>query len=166
MLVRSLILFLVLINSIAVNANCLLAPNYVDAAINFQKTLNKLSSFSVHSEYPYHGTVESFNMTFKFTTIRLKAKRKETQAFVFARDLMEERFYIYYTDGISAPYPNIIEGKISPEKCSIHFPVSETEILDVFLKEGYAMEIHSLGRDNATEEFKLKQKFVFSSEEE
>ncbi|MUH72038.1 hypothetical protein GNP35_05820 [Psychrosphaera haliotis] len=148
--------------ALPVKAKCLLEPKFIDAVLNLNKTMKAVKSFEVQSEFPYEGSVTKFPITYKFTALRLESKGREKQAFIFAFDLHNESFYVYYTDGISQPYPNLIEGKINLERCSIYFKASEYEVLEVYIRDENKMEIHSQSRDENTHKLSLKQKFVLS----
>ncbi|HBY85114.1 MAG TPA: hypothetical protein DEO86_04495 [Colwellia sp.] len=156
--------------SLPSQSKCLLGPEFIDSAITFSKSLRSVKSFIVHSGHsdvpPFSGAATSFTLTGKFTALRLEPSapyKSEKKAFIFAVDLPTEKFYSYYTNGVSAPHESLIEGKISDQNCSIFFEVSETEELEVKIQGEGNMEVISRVRSNSDKKFALNQRFEFSS---
>jgi hypothetical protein len=150
-----------------VQSKCLLGPEFIDSANSFEKSLSSIKSYVVHSGFPnvpsFSGPVTSFPLTSFFTALRLEPEGLDKNAFIFAIDLPSESFYMYYTSGVSEPFPNFIKGKISPENCSINFEISNTEELFVKVHPNGELEIISQGRADSSQAFTLSQQFVFSS---
>jgi len=166
------LIFFILFSLISLpsQSKCLLGSEFVDSAITFTKSLRSVKSFIVHSGSvdvaPFSGAATSFNLTGKFTALRLEPSapyKSENKAFIFAVDLPTEKFYSYYTNGVSAPHESLIEGKVSHKSCSIYFKVSETEELEVKIKGEGNMEVISRVRSNPAQNFALNQRFEFSS---
>ena len=89
--------------------------------------------------------------------------KSEKKSFIFAVDLPTEKFYAYYTNGVSEPHKSLIEGKFTDENCSILFRVSKTEELKVKLKSEGNMEVISQVKSDSDKKFTLNQRFEFSS---
>ena len=151
-------------------SKCLLGPEFIDSAITFSKNLRAIKSFIIYSGHPnvppFSGPATSFALTGKFTALRLEPTepyKSEKKAFIFAVDLPTEKFYTYYTNGVSAPHESLIEGEVNNRNCSIFFNVSDTEELEVKIQDGGNMEVISRMRSDSTKKFTLNQRFEFSS---
>jgi hypothetical protein len=166
---RLLIFLFFLSVGLPVQSKCLLGPEFIDSAISFEKSLSSMKSYVVHSgnsNVPsFSGRVTSFPITSNFTALRLEPEDLDKNAFIFAIDLPNESFYVYYTNGVSEPSPNFIKGKVSPENCSINFEISNTEELLVKVHAEGELEIISQSRADSSQAFTLSQQFVFSSNE-
>lgn len=166
---RLLISLFLLSIGLPVQSKCLLGPEFINSAISFEKTLSSMKSYVVHSgnsNVPsFSGPVTSFPLTSNFTALRLEPEGLDENAFIFAIDLPNESFYVYYTNGVSEPYTNFIKGKISPENCFIKFKISNTEELLVKVHEEDELEFISQSRTDSSQVFTLSQQFVFSSKE-
>mgnify|MGYP006981761068 CR=1 FL=1 len=152
------------------HSQCTIGTEFIDSAITFSKSLRSVKSFVVYSGHPdvppFSGDVTSFPLTGKFTALRLEPispYKSEKKSFIFAIDLPTEKFYAYYTNGVSAPHMSLIEGEVMDESCSILFKVSETEELKVKIQGVGNMEIISQVRNDTGKGFTLNQRFEFSS---
>lgn len=100
---RFLISLFFLSIGLPVQSKCLLGPEFIDSAISFDKTLSSMKSYVVHSgnsDVPaFSGPVTSFPLTNDFTALRLEPEGLSKNAFIFAIDLSNENFYVYYTNG-------------------------------------------------------------------
>ena len=151
-------------------SQCIPGQEFIDSAISFSKSLRLVKSFVVYSGHPdvppLSGDVTSFPLTGKFTALRLEPitpYKSEKKSFIFAVDLPTEKFYAYYTNGVSEPHKSLIEGKFTDENCSILFRVSKTEELKVKLKSEGNMEVISQVKSDSDKKFTLNQRFEFSS---
>ena len=166
---RLLISLFFLSIGLPVHSKCLLGPEFIDSAISFEKSLSSIMSYVVHSgnsSVPsFSGPVTSFQLTSNFTALRLEPEELDKNAFIFAIDLPNESFYVYYTNGVLEPFPNFIKGKVSSENCSINFEISNTEELWVKVHAEGDLEIISQSRADSSQAFTLSQQFVFSSNE-
>lgn len=166
---KVLISLLYLAGVFPAHSQCLLGSDFVDNVTTFYKSLKAVKSFTNQPANlgvpPYIGSVTTFKLTEKFMALRLEPKSTEKKAFIFGIDISEQSFYVYYTNGVTEPYPNMVKGKTDLERCSIYFSVSETEEFEIKIYGEGNLEIISVGRENINQEFRLIQRFNFSPNE-
>lgn len=162
-----LLIFVSLLWASVVHAQCSIGNKFVDDAIVFLKTIKAVNSFKFHSGFKggrsSEGTVVSFHMTSKFTAIRLEPTIGGHSSFIFGIDLLTKKFYAYYTDGISKPFPNLIEGVVNPEMCSIQFKANESELLEIELLAGNNMNLYSKKKEGPNQRYTVIHRFDFKS---
>jgi len=150
-------------------AKCSIGNSFAEDAITFLKTVKSIKSYtfeSAHEGAPIKmGKVIGFQMTYKFTALRLEPQTGEKSSFLFGVDLPSQNFYAYYTDGISEPYPRLLKGSINEKRCTLEFKASESELLEVELLEGNNMNVFSKHKNEQEKGYSIVHQFKLRSSE-